>query len=132
MMTPMFVRRSLFTLLLVGLVWPSSGAVLCVEPDGRVEVEVGIGGRCADMVMAVHSEAPTFAEQCGSCRDTQLRTVGSTASRKERLSDPGDAAMSAPERTSVYGPFTTVTTGTKPLVLPGRQLEHVASTELRL
>ena len=76
-------RRTLLVLLLTaGLLGPAE-TVICTESDGRVGVELGIGGRCADLVIKKGSEEPVL--ECPSCSDSLLPSVGATVERKGQL-----------------------------------------------
>ena len=76
-------RRTLVTLLLLtGLLGPAE-TVVCTESDGRVGIEIGIGGRCADRVIGERSHGQVWE----SCHDSMLPEASATVARKGQLAE---------------------------------------------
>lgn len=85
----MVIRTFLALVLTVGSPALGSGLVLCSESDGRTAVEVAIGGRCADLVLAQRENAwATALTKDAPCSDSQLIESDSTAAKDPRVSDP--------------------------------------------
>ncbi len=126
------MRRALIVLFLTaGLIGPAE-TVVCTESDGRVGIEIGIGGRCADLVVTdrVRNDAPDL--ECPSCSDSLLPDASAAADRKGQYPEASAASPIAFWSPTLSPPTERQAPSLPNRHLPPRQHDQLASVVLLL